>query len=108
MSPKRMPLRHEAEEAQCGFLGVCIRRRGSLTRCARGVRSGVRGRGQEEWVFAIAGWDQGGHEAELKCLCDELGLAWADASNVEGIRDQVAGVRWQQIGDFKQRWQCNQ
>ena len=31
-----------------------------------------------EWTLAIAGWDQGGHEAELKRLCDELGIAWQD------------------------------
>ena len=30
------------------------------------------------WVLAIAGWDQGGHEAELKRLCDELGIEWVD------------------------------
>jgi poly(glycerol-phosphate) alpha-glucosyltransferase len=30
------------------------------------------------WVLAIAGWDQGGHEAELKRLCDEMGIAWLD------------------------------
>lgn len=38
------------------------------------------GRGQraEEWVLAIAGWDQGGHEAELKALATELGIQWAD------------------------------
>jgi poly(glycerol-phosphate) alpha-glucosyltransferase len=27
-----------------------------------------------EWELVIAGWDQGGHEAELKALCGELGL----------------------------------
>jgi poly(glycerol-phosphate) alpha-glucosyltransferase len=27
-----------------------------------------------EWRFVIAGWDQGGHEAELIQLCRELGL----------------------------------
>jgi glycosyltransferase involved in cell wall biosynthesis len=32
----------------------------------------------EEWVLAIAGWDQGGHEAELKRLATELGIPWAD------------------------------
>ena len=32
----------------------------------------------EEWVLAIAGWDQGGHEQELKKLATELGLAWTD------------------------------
>ena len=36
------------------------------------------GRRTEEWVLAIAGWDQGGHEAELKSLASELGLAWMD------------------------------
>jgi glycosyltransferase involved in cell wall biosynthesis len=34
-----------------------------------------------EWLLAIAGWDQGGHESELKRLCDELGIAWQDARN---------------------------
>lgn len=33
-----------------------------------------------EWVLTIAGWDQGGLEAELKLLATELGLAWADGS----------------------------
>lgn len=31
-------------------------------------------RNSAEWQFVIAGWDQGGHEAELKALCGELGL----------------------------------
>jgi len=32
----------------------------------------------EEWVLAIAGWDQGAHEAELKRLCTELQIHFAD------------------------------
>jgi glycosyltransferase involved in cell wall biosynthesis len=28
----------------------------------------------KQWQFVIAGWDQGGHEGELKALCVELGL----------------------------------
>jgi glycosyltransferase involved in cell wall biosynthesis len=36
---------------------------------------------KSEWTLAIAGWDQGGHEAELKHLATELGLAWADVRN---------------------------
>ena len=32
----------------------------------------------DEWVLAIAGWDQGGHEAELKRLCTELAIPFAD------------------------------
>jgi glycosyltransferase involved in cell wall biosynthesis len=39
--------------------------------------------GQEEWQFVIAGWDQGGHEAELKRLCDALGLAYSDIPAAE-------------------------
>ena len=30
------------------------------------------------WVLAIAGWDQGDHEAKLKRLATELGIPWAD------------------------------
>ena len=32
----------------------------------------------EEWLLAIAGWDQGGHETDLKRLCDELDIPFAD------------------------------
>lgn len=32
----------------------------------------------EDWLLAIAGWDQDGHEAELKRQADDLGLRWAD------------------------------
>ena len=32
----------------------------------------------DEWQFVIAGWDQNGHEAELKRLCKYLGLAYAE------------------------------
>jgi poly(glycerol-phosphate) alpha-glucosyltransferase len=32
----------------------------------------------EEWILVIAGWDQGGHEGELKSLATELGLSFAD------------------------------
>jgi poly(glycerol-phosphate) alpha-glucosyltransferase len=31
-----------------------------------------------EWVLAIAGWDQGGHEAELKQLCAGLQIPFTD------------------------------
>lgn len=35
----------------------------------------ARGRGKEDWQFIIAGWDQGGHENELKKQCREAGLS---------------------------------
>ena len=30
----------------------------------------------DDWRLVIAGWDQGGHEAELMRLCEELGLSY--------------------------------
>jgi len=38
----------------------------------------VANRQSTEWVLAIAGWDQDGHEAELKRLATELGVKWMD------------------------------
>ncbi len=35
----------------------------------------------ENWVLAVAGWDQGGHERMLKHLADELGLSLLDVSD---------------------------
>ncbi|GAA5133645.1 glycosyltransferase [Prosthecobacter algae] len=34
--------------------------------------------GLEGWVLAVAGWDQGGHEEELKSQADALALPWLD------------------------------
>jgi poly(glycerol-phosphate) alpha-glucosyltransferase len=31
-----------------------------------------------DWEFVIAGWDQGGHQGELKALCADLGLRIAE------------------------------
>jgi glycosyltransferase involved in cell wall biosynthesis len=38
---------------------------------------GLRVEGREPWSLVIAGWDQGGHEAELMQLCQELGLSFS-------------------------------
>jgi len=43
-------------------------------------RWSVAGGQSSGWVLAIAGWDEGGHEAGLKRLATELGLAFADAT----------------------------
>lgn len=37
----------------------------------------------DDWQFVVTGWDQGGHEADLKRLCHELGLAYAEAAAEE-------------------------
>ena len=39
--------------------------------------------GGEEWALAIAGWDEGGHESDLKKLATELGVAWADVRETQ-------------------------
>jgi len=41
-------------------------------------KSEIRNQKSEEWLLVIAGWDQGGHEAELKRLCAELQISSAD------------------------------
>ncbi len=47
---------------------------------AKNRKSDIVNRKSEDWLLAIAGWDQGGHEQELKQLATELGLAWKDGS----------------------------
>jgi glycosyltransferase involved in cell wall biosynthesis len=45
------------------------------------------------WLLGIAGWDQGGHEEELKRLATELGLEWGDYRTT-GPRDKgTLGLR---------------
>jgi glycosyltransferase involved in cell wall biosynthesis len=43
-------------------------------------------RASDSWVLAIAGWDQGGHESELRRLATEIGIDWTalNASNRSG------------------------
>jgi len=52
-------------------------------------RAGSTVQKSEEWILAIAGWDQGGHEMELKRLCSELGVSFAD------VRDQKSEIKSQ-------------
>lgn len=44
--------------------------------------------GQGEWRFVIAGWDQGGHRAELEQLCRDIGFSVAGVS----VEEFLAGV----------------
>lgn len=39
------------------------------------------------WQLVIAGWDQGGHEAELKELCRELSLSFAERPAAEWLNE---------------------
>jgi poly(glycerol-phosphate) alpha-glucosyltransferase len=47
----------------------------------------------KQWQFVIAGWDQGGHEAELKNLCGELGLRFKEAKLTTECTEVGAGQR---------------
>ena len=54
-------------------------------------------RDSAEWQFVIAGWDQGGHEAELRALCADLGLKTAvgttkDTNIHENIRPRTTRI----------------
>ncbi len=48
------------------------------------------GRRQSDWQFVIAGWDQIGHETELKMLCRDLGLDYADVPAADFVSDNRA------------------
>lgn len=52
-----------------------------------------------EWVLVIAGWDQNGHEAELKRLATELGLQWADvrSSKLSALKSQPSTLNAQLV-----------
>lgn len=58
------------------FLGRIHPKKGlanALEAWCRGQEAG--GPGKEEWQWVIAGWDQGGHENELKEQCREAGVS---------------------------------
>jgi len=40
----------------------------------------------KQWQFVIAGWEQGGHEGELKKLCADLGLRIAECGEAEDLK----------------------
>jgi len=47
---------------------------------------------ESEWVLAIAGWDEIGHEAELKRLATELEIQWSDAREHPSPREIAASI----------------
>jgi poly(glycerol-phosphate) alpha-glucosyltransferase len=51
----------------------------------------------EEWVLAIAGWGQGGHEDELKQLATELGLTWCDTRAQQHDNSQLSTLNSQLV-----------
>jgi glycosyltransferase involved in cell wall biosynthesis len=57
----------------------------------------------DEWVLAIAGWDQDGHEAELQSLASQLRIRWAKGA---WCADSAASVLFvgPQFGDARHEW----
>jgi glycosyltransferase involved in cell wall biosynthesis len=43
------------------------------------LRAWASQKGAGGWLLVIVGWDEEGHEAQLKKLCTELGIGWRDA-----------------------------
>lgn len=72
------------------YLGRIHPKKG-LVNLLKAWRSAIRSQPStnDSWCLAIAGWNQGSHEAELKELATELGLAWVD------LRDQPSAVNHQ-------------
>lgn len=62
------------------FLGRIHPKKGlvGLVRAWAGLKREVGAGKFSEWELVVAGWDQGGHEGELRALCAELGLKMAD------------------------------
>jgi len=59
------------------FLGRLHHKKGLLN-ALRAWESVIKTEKRTEWQFIIAGWDQNGHESELKRLCDEMDLSYSD------------------------------
>lgn len=51
---------------------------------------GSLGAERQEWILAIAGWDELGYEAELKQLATKLNLSWLDLRNPSLDQQPVA------------------
>jgi poly(glycerol-phosphate) alpha-glucosyltransferase len=57
----------------------------------------------EQWLLTIAGWDQGGHEAELKQFAGDLRLVWADKRSALEMGTSVV-FPGPQFGAAKDKW----
>jgi poly(glycerol-phosphate) alpha-glucosyltransferase len=75
------------------FLGRLHPKKGlvnALRAWAEAVGPAGGGHVRDAWRFVVAGWDQGGHEAELKQCCAEAGIPVADLP-VERLLDVASG-----------------
>ncbi|MBB5039603.1 poly(glycerol-phosphate) alpha-glucosyltransferase [Prosthecobacter dejongeii] len=56
-----------------------------------------------EWVLAIAGWDEGGHEDELKRLAVNLKMAWNEGGNINSEDDDRVRFLGPKFGSEKEQ-----
>ena len=75
------------------FLGRIHPKKGLLNLIRAFARNqGTRVQGRETWQLVIAGWDQGGHAAELIELCKELGVSVQNRKSRDEGRESEANV----------------
>lgn len=77
------------EEKTLLFLGRLHPKKG----LANALRAWANCSGREGWCFVVAGWDQGGHEAELKALCRELNVPFS-SGEVGSMREGDGSVQF--------------
>lgn len=77
------------------FLGRIHPKKGlmNLLRGFKKARDATPSTADAPWQLVIAGWDQGGHEAELMKLCDELGLSFSQKKHKEHKVDSSSALR---------------
>ncbi len=51
----------------------------------------------DQWILAIAGWDQGSHEAELKRVASELNVRWTDVRKEQFGNSQLSTLNSQLV-----------
>ncbi|MEI6345358.1 MAG: glycosyltransferase [Verrucomicrobiota bacterium] len=75
---KQMPKGQENGKKTLLFLGRIHPKKGLLNglRAFKKALDASPSTGGKAWQFVIAGWDQGGHEAALMQLCEEIGLSF--------------------------------
>jgi len=76
----------------------------NLLRAWAQSQKGIMTARKSEWLLAIAGWDQGGHETELKKLASELRIPWFDLRKPESTSnslDPSAAFLGPQFGEAK-------
>ena len=66
------------------FLGRIHPKKGLM----QAIRAWSKVNSEKDWQFVVAGWDQGGHESELKSLCEGLGVSYEEIPASELLAKQ--------------------